>query len=63
MAATLPFLGHAARTPVGPARLALRTGAAVVVGLPSSTLELTITPIMTDDLAASPETFVGSMAR
>ena len=27
-----PFLGHAATTPVGPARIALRTGAAVVVG-------------------------------
>jgi KDO2-lipid IV(A) lauroyltransferase len=27
-----PFLGHLAATPVGPARLALRTGAAVVVG-------------------------------
>lgn len=29
---TVPFLGHDARTAVGPARLALRTGAAVVVG-------------------------------
>jgi Kdo2-lipid IVA lauroyltransferase/acyltransferase len=27
-----PFLGHPAPTPVGPARLALRTGAAVIVG-------------------------------
>jgi KDO2-lipid IV(A) lauroyltransferase len=27
-----PFLGHAAPTPVGPARIALRTGAAIVVG-------------------------------
>jgi KDO2-lipid IV(A) lauroyltransferase len=27
-----PFLGHAAQTPVGPARIALKTGAAVVVG-------------------------------
>jgi lauroyl/myristoyl acyltransferase len=27
-----PFLGHIAPTPVGPARIALRTGAAVVVG-------------------------------
>jgi KDO2-lipid IV(A) lauroyltransferase len=29
---TVPFLDRPARTPVGPARLALRTGAAVVVG-------------------------------
>jgi KDO2-lipid IV(A) lauroyltransferase len=28
----VPFLGHVARTPVGPARIALRTGAPVVVG-------------------------------
>jgi KDO2-lipid IV(A) lauroyltransferase len=28
----VPFLGHDAPTPVGPARIALRTGAAVVVG-------------------------------
>ena len=31
----VPFLGRPARTPVGPARLALRTGAAVVVGVPA----------------------------
>jgi KDO2-lipid IV(A) lauroyltransferase len=27
-----PFLGHSASTPVGPARIALRMGAAVIVG-------------------------------
>ena len=57
----VPFLGRLARTPVGPARLALRTGAAVVVGLPAPSggadagLELAITRIATDDLDASPE--------
>lgn len=55
----VPFLGRAARTPVGPARLALRTRAAVVVGVPSkaapSSLELTITRIRADDLDTSPE--------
>jgi KDO2-lipid IV(A) lauroyltransferase len=61
----VPFLGHPARTPVGPARLALRTGAAVVVGVPaplggtdtdrdSPPLELAITRIPTADLDASP---------
>jgi Kdo2-lipid IVA lauroyltransferase/acyltransferase len=53
----VPFLGHDARTPVGPARLALRTGAAVVVGVPgrssAGTLELAITRLRTDDLDAS----------
>lgn len=57
----VPFLGHLARTPVGPARLALRTGAAVVVGVPSpragaahpGALELAITPIPVGDLDAS----------
>lgn len=57
----VPFLGHLARTPVGPARLALRTGAAVVVGVPAprpgedGALELAITLIPTGDLEASPE--------
>ncbi len=61
----VPFLGHDAPTPVGPARLALRTGAAVVVGVPSpidrsadpapAALELAITRIETRDLAATPE--------
>lgn len=50
----VPFLGHPAKTPVGPARLALRTGAAVVVGLPSHALELAITRITTSDLLALP---------
>jgi KDO2-lipid IV(A) lauroyltransferase len=59
----VPFLGHEAQTPVGPARLALRTGAAVVVGLaapaPAASdggdgLELAVTRIATTDLDASP---------
>jgi KDO2-lipid IV(A) lauroyltransferase len=61
----VPFLGHAARTPVGPARLALRTGAAVVVGVPAPAargrgeesadgdLELAVTRIPTGDLEAT----------
>jgi KDO2-lipid IV(A) lauroyltransferase len=61
----VPFLGREARTPVGPARLALRTGAAVVVGVPApgngengalgepGELELAITRIPTSDLDAS----------
>lgn len=53
----VPFLGHPAKTPVGPARLALRTRAAVVVGLPvaarSGELELAITRIDTSDLAGA----------
>jgi KDO2-lipid IV(A) lauroyltransferase len=60
----VPFLGREARTPVGPARIALRTGAAVVVGVPApasgsvradGALELAITRIPTSDLDASPE--------
>ena len=57
----VPFLGHLARTPVGPARLALRTRAEVVVGVPApssedgATLELAITRIATADLDASPD--------
>ncbi len=61
----VPFLGRVAPTPVGPARLALRTGAAVVVGVPApigrsspvapETLELTVTRIETHDLEATPE--------
>lgn len=57
----VPFLGMAARTPVGPARLALRTGAAVVVGVPApsassrAALELSIVRITSADLEASPE--------
>jgi Kdo2-lipid IVA lauroyltransferase/acyltransferase len=57
----VPFLGHLARTPVGPARLALRTRAEVVVGVPApgaevaGALELAITRIATEDLDASSE--------
>ncbi len=57
----VPFLGHVARTPVGPARLALRTRAAVVVGVPAPhpyqerLLELAVTRVPTDDLDASAE--------
>jgi KDO2-lipid IV(A) lauroyltransferase len=52
----VPFLGHPARTPVGPARIALRTGAAVVVGTAArrdegGTLCVTATAIPTADLA------------
>jgi Kdo2-lipid IVA lauroyltransferase/acyltransferase len=48
-----PFLGHLAPTPVGPARIALKTGAAVVVGTvaPSAgALVITVTRIPTDGL-------------
>lgn len=57
----VPFLGHDARTPVGPARLALRTGAAVVVGVPApagaagDALELTVMRIVSSDLDATPD--------
>jgi len=53
-----PFLGHAAPTPVGPARIALRTGAAVVVGSAApdgARLVVTATEIPTNDLAADAE--------
>jgi KDO2-lipid IV(A) lauroyltransferase len=46
-----PFLGHAARTAVGPARIALRTGAPVVVGTYAPGERVTVTRIRTDDLA------------
>ncbi len=53
-----PFLGRLAPTPVGPARIALRTGAAVVVGTAAPAevgndrpLRITCTAIRTDDLA------------
>ncbi len=53
----VPFLGQPARTPVGPARIALRTRAAVVVGsaAPSSRgtgLAITMTRIETAGLSA-----------
>ena len=47
------FLGHPAPTPVGPARIALRTGAAVVVGTVApagDALVITATRIPTGDL-------------
>jgi Kdo2-lipid IVA lauroyltransferase/acyltransferase len=49
------FLGHEAPTPVGPARIALRTGAAVVVGTaapgPGGSLVITATRIESSGLA------------
>ncbi len=61
----VPFLGRVAPTPVGPARLALRTRAVVVVGVPApidrsdhtspENLALTVTRIDTRDLEATPE--------
>jgi KDO2-lipid IV(A) lauroyltransferase len=50
-----PFLGHPAPTPVGPAKIALRTGAAVVVGTvapgpPGSPFVITATRIPSSDL-------------
>jgi len=53
----VPFLGIPASTPVGPARLALRTGAAVVVGVASPTpdgvLALRVERIETGDVSAT----------
>jgi KDO2-lipid IV(A) lauroyltransferase len=50
----VPFLGHPAPTPIGPARIALRVGAPVVVGTAAPTLAgdvaVTATPIPTSDL-------------
>jgi KDO2-lipid IV(A) lauroyltransferase len=55
-----PFLGHPAKTAVGPARIALRTGAAVVVGTaaPGSpcdpqSLRITVTRVETGGLPAN----------
>ena len=54
-----PFLGHSAPTPVGPARIALRTGAAVVVGTvapaPDGGARITMRRIATSDLAPDRE--------
>lgn len=50
-----PFLGAPALTPVGPARLALRTGAAVIVGTVAPGPCLTATRIETCDLAPGPD--------
>lgn len=55
-----PFLGHDAPTPVGPARVALRTGARVVVGSAAPSLRcdgslvVTATAIDTSDLEKAP---------
>jgi len=60
----VPFLGAPAATPIGPARLACRTGAAVVVATPApgpaahgrqGAMILTATRIFLDDLASGPE--------
>ncbi len=48
----VPFLGRLARTAVGPARLALRTGATVVVGTFVATGEIRVRRICTNDLRA-----------
>ncbi|HEX3772084.1 MAG TPA: hypothetical protein VHV30_14510 [Polyangiaceae bacterium] len=60
-----PFLGHLASTPVGPARIALRTGAAVVVGTaaPGAPLVITATRIRTDDLGRDGASAVELTAR
>jgi KDO2-lipid IV(A) lauroyltransferase len=50
--ATVPFLGLPAATPIGPARLALRTGAAVVVGTVDPTLAITTKRLDTAGLDA-----------
>jgi Kdo2-lipid IVA lauroyltransferase/acyltransferase len=51
-----PFLGHAAATPIGPARIALRAGAAVVVGSAAPDVDgglvVTATRVDIGDLAA-----------
>jgi KDO2-lipid IV(A) lauroyltransferase len=41
----VPFLGHVAPTPIGPARIAIRTGAAVVVATAMEGDRVTVTPI------------------
>jgi KDO2-lipid IV(A) lauroyltransferase len=50
----VPFLGHPAPTPIGPARIALRTGAPVVVGTAEPAgdgrTSVTVTRILTGDL-------------
>lgn len=55
----VPFLGHPAPTPAGPARLALRTGAPVVVGTAApggvARWVVTATRIPTSDLRADAE--------
>ncbi len=51
----VPFLGHPAPTAVGPARLALRTGAAVVVGACAPDERARIVRVPTADLAGIPD--------
>jgi Kdo2-lipid IVA lauroyltransferase/acyltransferase len=51
----VPFLGRPAPTAVGPARLALRTGAAVVVGACAPGGRVGIVRIPTSDLVAEPD--------
>jgi len=51
----VPFLGAPAATPVGPARMACRTGAAIVVGTAAPSPDgpqLTVTRLTIDDLAS-----------
>jgi KDO2-lipid IV(A) lauroyltransferase len=51
----VPFLGHPAPTAVGPARIALRAGAAVVVGTAAPGSTVSVTPIETADLRPGEE--------
>jgi KDO2-lipid IV(A) lauroyltransferase len=50
-----PFLGRSAPTAVGPARIALRLRAPVVVGTFAPGDRVTVTRVRTDDLAMGPE--------
>jgi KDO2-lipid IV(A) lauroyltransferase len=61
-----PFLGHPASTPLGPARIALRTGAAVIVGTVApigDSLVITATRIPTSDLDGDIDSQSGAAAR
>ncbi len=51
----VPFLGHDAPTAIGPARLALRTGAAVIVGACAPGGRTRIERVCTADLATLPD--------
>jgi len=59
----VPFLGHPAPTPIGPARLALRAGARVVVGTFAPPWRVAITAIDTADLDASADAELELLAR
>lgn len=59
----VPFLGHPAPTPVGPARLALRARARVVVGTFAPPWRVAITAVDTADLDASAEAELELLAR